>query len=295
MSERQPASAAATDPITAEIIRHGLNGAADQMRVSLIRTAFSPIIYEIVDFAAALYDSRVRLLSQAHALPLFMGTLGYAIEATLERVGGAASLRPGDVLFSTYAYDIGSHPQDAVVIVPIFHAGELIGYSAIKAHHMDIGAKQPYCTDTTDNFQEGTIFPGVKLYREGERQEDVYRILLANSRMPRALVGDLSAQVGAARVGGEALLALIERYGAATFAAAVDTILDQSEAEIRSVIEQIPDGTYRERGSLDNDGISDEPVPFEVAVIVEGAAISVDLREAPPARPGPVNTPRASV
>lgn len=283
------------DLVTAEIVRNGLTGAADQMRVSLIRTAFSPIIYEVIDFAATLYDTRVRLLAQAQALPLFMGTLGHAITATLERVGGADGLVDGDVLFNTYAYDIGSHPQDAVVIVPIFHDGELLGYSAVKAHHRDIGAIHPYCTDTTDNFQEGTIFPGVKLYRAGELQEDLYRTLVANSRLPRALVGDLSAQIGSAKLGAAGLLRLVDRYGVDRFRAATEVMFEQGEAEIRGVLETIPDGRYTAAGAMDSDGITDDPVPFEVAVEVRGSDVLVDLTNAPEARPGPINTPAAGV
>src|SRR5579863_6554251 len=126
------------DPITTEVIRHGLDAAADQMKLTLRRTAFSPVIYEMTDFAAALYDREVRLLAQAQALPLFLGTLSFCIESAVTRVGGREVLEPGDILFTTYGYDIGSHPQDATIVVPAFYEGELVGYAAIKAHHMDI-------------------------------------------------------------------------------------------------------------------------------------------------------------
>ena len=186
------------DPITTEVIRHGLDSAADQMRLALRRSAFSPIIYEISDFSAALYDAEVRLLAQAQSLPMFLGTLSFCIQTAVEKAGGVARLEPGDVIFSTYGYDIGSHQQDATIVVPAFVDGELVGYAAVKAHHMDIGAKEIYCTDTTDIFQEGAIFPSVKLYRRGELDRDMYRTILANSRLPTALAGDLQAQIGAA-------------------------------------------------------------------------------------------------
>ena len=123
----------------------------------------------MLDFAAALYDRRTRLLAQAPSLPLFMGTMSFCIEAAVEEVGGEAALDPGDIILINDPYKTGSHPQDAAVVMPVFlPEGELVGYSAIKAHWLDIGAKEIYCTDTIDVFQEGTIFPGVKLYRRGE-------------------------------------------------------------------------------------------------------------------------------
>lgn len=237
----------------------------------------------------------MRLLAQAHALPLFLGTLGYCIEATLPKVGGAENLLPGDVIFSTYAYDSGSHPQDAVVILPVFYDDLLAGFAAIKAHHMDIAAKQPYCTDTTDNFQEGVIFPGVKLYRAGVLQEDLYRTLIANSRLPEALVGDLNAQVGAATQGVTAMQRLIDRHGIGVFEQATETMFDQGEAAVRSFLRDIPNGRYEARGFMDNDGVSDEPVPLHVIVEIDEDNIIVDLRDAAAERSGPINVPLASV
>src|SRR4051794_7324214 len=119
------------DPITTEIVRQGLNAAAAQMKQSLIRTAFSPIIYEALDFAVAFYDTGMRMLAQAPTLPAFMGTLGFCVRAAVAEAG---TLRPGDVILYNDPYGTGSHPQDAAMVVPIFHDDELIGYSVIKAH-----------------------------------------------------------------------------------------------------------------------------------------------------------------
>ena len=157
------ASTARGDPITTEVVRHALNSAALQMKRALMRTAFSPIIYEVLDFAVAIYNREVRLLAQAPSLPIFMGTLNFCIEAAVANVGGEDMLEPGDVILYNWPYGSGSHPQDMVVIVPVFQDDrQLIGYTAIKGHWLDIAAKDPYCTDTVDVFQEGTIYPGVK-------------------------------------------------------------------------------------------------------------------------------------
>ena len=279
------------DPITTEVIRHGLGAAADQMGLALRRTAFSAAIYEITDFAAALYDREIRLLSQSKSVPLFHGTLSFCIESAVRKSGGEEKLEPGDVILTTDGYDIGAHPQDLTIVVPAFFEEVLVGYAAIKAHHLDIGAKDLYCTDTIDVFQEGTIFPGVKLYRAGVLEDDTYRILLANSRLPQALAGDLNAQVGAAKTGVSALDRLIGRYGRERFQESLERMFDHGEALTRGIFESIPDGRYVSQGAMDNNGITDELVPFEVAVEVKGSDVVVDFSNAPPEQAGPINCP----
>jgi N-methylhydantoinase B len=183
-ADSSPAVAAAdADPIVTEIVRHSLNSIAAQMMRVLVRTAFTQVIYEMNDFAIALYDPQIRLLAQANSLPVFMGTLNFCVEAAVRAVGGAAALESGDVVIYNMPYGTGSHAQDVAIVAPSFHDGELVGYICIKAHWMDVGAKDPYCTDTTDVFQEGLVLPGVKLYRRGERNPDVFRIIMANSRV----------------------------------------------------------------------------------------------------------------
>jgi N-methylhydantoinase B len=152
--------AARADPITAEVVRGALVSAAQQMKIVLRRTSHSPLIYEMVDFSCALYDRHVRLLAQAEALPLFLGTMSFCVEAAVRAVGGEEALEDGDILFSTYGYDNGSHANDVAVVAPVFARDGLVGYTAVKAHLMDVGAKEPFCNDTTDNFQEGMIFAG---------------------------------------------------------------------------------------------------------------------------------------
>jgi N-methylhydantoinase B len=277
------------DPILTEVVRHGLNSAAGQMKRALVRTAFSPIIYEVLDFAVALYDDRVRLLAQAPSLPMFMGRLSFCVEAAVAAVGGPEALEPGDVLLYNDPYGTGSHPQDAAVVAPAFHEGELVGYAAIKAHWLDIGGKEPYSTDTVDLFQEGTIFPGVKLVRRGEINDDIYRMALANSRVPKAVAGDINAELVGVGTGVRALLEVVARHGLSAFRGAVERMFDHGEATVRSYFAQLPDGVYRARGVLDDDGVGPDPVPFEVVLTVDGSEITIDFSGAPEQRPGPVN------
>jgi N-methylhydantoinase B len=283
------------DPITTEVVRHGLNSAADQMKRALVRTAFSPVIYEVLDFAVAIYDRQVRLLAQAPSLPLFMGTMNFCVQAAVAAVGGEAELEPGDIILYNFPFGTGSHPQDCAMVMPVFfQERELIGYTTIKGHWLDIGGKEPYSTDTVDVFQEGTIFPGVKLYRRGELVKDIYRMAIANSRVPKMVAGDINAEVVGVRTGAAALLRVVERYGLARFWESVERVFDHGEAVVRSYFERIPDGRYVGQGMMDNNGVTDAPVPFEVVLEVSGSTVRLDYTNVPDAQPGPINCPIAS-
>jgi N-methylhydantoinase B len=279
------------DPITTEVVRHGLMSCAEQMKRTVIRTSFSPVIYETLDFAVAIYDNQMRMLAQAPTLPFFMGVLSMAVEAAIESVGGEDAVRPGDVLLYNVPYETGSHPPDAAVAMPIFASdGQTrLGYAAIMAHWLDIGAKDPYCTDTVDVYQEGTKFPGVRLYSAGERNEDIFKIIRANSRMPRMVVGDINAQIASLQMGARAVADLAERHGEAPFHLAVERMLDHGELMVRDYIARIPDGRYVAEGMMDDNGVDDTPLPFEIAVEVEGSTVRVDFSNAPDAQPTPIN------
>jgi N-methylhydantoinase B len=280
------------DPVRTEVLRHALGSAAEQMRRALIRTSFSPIIYEALDFAVALYDDQFRLLGQAPGVPIFMGTLGMCAEGAVEAVGGVDALEPGDVLAVNSPYVTGAHPNDFAVVKPVFQGlRELIGYSVVKGHILDVGAKEPAVTDSVDVFQEGTIFPGVKLLAHGERVRDIWRMLSANSRLPERAVGDMDALVACAKVGATALLRLVERHGLEQFTASVERMFDHGEGIVRRYFEQVPDGRYVGHGVIDSDGRSEDAIPFEVVVEVAGSTVCIHLSNAPDARPGPVNCP----
>lgn len=284
--------AAKADPITTEVVRHALNSAANQMKRALVRTAFSPVIYEVLDFAVAIYDPQMRLLAQAPSLPMFMGTLNFCVEEAVKNVGGEANVFPGDMIMYNWPYGTGSHPQDLAVVNPVFlEDGELIGYTAIKGHWLDIAGKDPYCTDTVDVFQEGTIYPGVKIYKRGELNDDIYRMVVANSRVPKFVAGDLNAQVVGCRVGATSFQEVVRRFGREAFSHAVEAMFDHGERVVRSYFEAIPDGRYVGRGEMDSNGITDDPIPFEVAVEIEGSNVRLDFTHVPETQAGPVNCP----
>lgn len=282
------------DPFTTEIIRRALNSAAVQMSRTMVRAAFSPTAYEGLDFAVVLYDRHRRLIAQAPTIPLFMGTMGFCIEAAVEAVGGDAALEDGDVLIYNKPYGTGSHAQDCAIVTPIFDGDELVAFAANKSHWTDIGANSFYCSNTTDVFQEGVVLPGVKVVKRGVMNDDVYRLILANSRTPQTVAGDLRAQISSCRVGAQELLRVRARYGKALFDQSIDMMIEHGEKKVRAKLEAIPDGRYSAVCHMDNNGIDPEPISFPIAVEISGSDVIIDLSDAPDAQRGPTNCPLPS-
>jgi len=266
------------DPVSVEVIRNAFNSIARQMNNNLARSAYTPIIYEMKDCSVGIFDAEARLLGQSPGLPMFLGNLETGIVATTGALGGPEGYRPGDVFMINDPYLVGSHTNDVVVFSPIFHGDALIGFGATKAHWLDIGAKDAgRPVDTTEIFQEGYRLGPTHLYREGEPVQEVIDLLMRNSRLPRSVWGDMHAQITACRTGERRLVALHERFGSETVAAAAEAIFGQCERLDREAVAAIPDGVYRAEGSMDSDGPGGEPVHVAVTVTVEGDRITVDL------------------
>jgi N-methylhydantoinase B len=281
------------DPITVEVIRSYYRSTANQMSTALMRASFSPIIYEVMDFSLGVYNEDAELIAEGKGLPVFMGTLTFSIRAIMDYVG-KENVKDGDVILCTYPYWTGAHSQDAVTVRPIFVDGKIFGYTAAKAHWMDLGAKDIYGTDTTDIWQEGLQLKGVKIVKEGVLDKELTEILRANTRLPDAVIGDLTSQIAACELGAKRVLALVNKYGAGTVSAAAARILDHGEQIARQAIAAMPDGEWTSEVALDNDGITDDPVPIKLKVRIEGDQMTVDLDGTAPQTKGPMNCPYAS-
>lgn len=278
------------DPITVEVVRSYMQSTARQMRNVLVRGSFNPIIYEMMDFSVGVFNRDAELIAEGPGIPSFLGTLTFAIRLIMNYVG-EDNVEEGDVLLSTYPYMIGSHPQDATIIQPIFVDGRIFGYTAAKAHWVDIGAKDIYGIDTTDVFQEGIKFYGVKLVRKGKLNAELIEIIRANSRLPEPVIGDVTAQVAACDAGARQVLRLVEKYGAAVVDSAVTQLLDHGEAIARAQIAALPDGEWFAESSLDNNGIESESVPIRVRIEIKASDIVVDTSGSAGTQVGPINCP----
>ncbi|MEV4568090.1 hydantoinase B/oxoprolinase family protein [Nonomuraea sp. NPDC049419] len=278
------------DPVTTEIIRCALLQAAEDMNTTLVRSSYTPVIYEAKDCAVALLDRDHNVLGQSSGLPIFLGNLEVCTRET-ERLYGAEVWREGDVWVLNDSYIGGTHLNDVTVYGPIFAGGELAGFAASRAHWLDVGSKDPGGSmDSTSIFQEGLRMGPVKVYEGGEPCRDLHELIARNVRFPHATLGDLRAQVSCAMTGQRRLKEIVDRWGLATLAEAREQIFAQTERMERAAIAAIPDGVYRASGFLDNDGIDlDTPLPVTVAVTVAGESMHVDLTDCADQATGPVN------
>ncbi|MCL4295451.1 MAG: hydantoinase B/oxoprolinase family protein [Anaerolineae bacterium] len=264
------------DPVTTEIIRNAFLAAAEDMRSTLWRSAFSPVIYEMKDCSVALFDEQAQLLAQAPGLPFFLGALGEVVQVVIDRVG-LAHFHEGDVYILNDPYLTGSHLNDVDILSPVMYQGRVAGFAITRAHWRDLGGKDAaYAVDSTEIYQEGLRLGVVKLADRGQLREDVVDILTRNSRLPTSLKGDMHAQIAACRIGERRCRELLDRFGPATVRNSMAAVFATTEALERSTIAAIPDGVYTAEGYQDNDFLSDDPIPVRVKVVVQGDTMIVD-------------------
>ncbi len=280
------------DPITIEVIHNYFLSAAREMERNLMRTSYSTIIYELRDFGLGIYDKHCRMLSEAPGLAVFTRGNDYGMQKTIEFVG-EENMEPGDLLLTSYPYWSSAHPLDVLALSPIFACGELVGYTAIKQHWLDLGQKDAgYILDSVDVFQEGLLLPGIKLYKAGVLDQEVQNLLRFNSRLPDHIIGDLNAQISACRTGELRIASLVERYGLDVYFEAVEAILDHGERVARARLAALPNGTWEAEDWADDDGIDrDTMLKLKVKVTVTDDEFIVDWSGSHPATVGPMNMP----
>jgi N-methylhydantoinase B len=277
------------DPVTVEIIRNALTSAADDMNATLIRSAYSPILYEGGDCVVALLDINHQVLGQSAGLPLFLGNLETCSMAVEERYGKSV-WKEGDVWILNDSYLGGTHLNDVTIFAPVFVGGGLVGFSATRAHWMDMGSKDVGGSmDSTDIFQEGFRMGPVKLM-EGGHETSVVDLIKTNVRFPYQTIGDMHAMVAALWMGSVRMQELVTRYGLQVVEQARDEIFRQTEQLELQTVRDIPDGVYFAEGVLDNDGIDlDREIPIKLKITVSGEAIEFDVTESSDQTRGPVN------
>jgi N-methylhydantoinase B len=274
-----------------EIIKDGLIAAGDEMFYALQRTAKSTIIYEVLDYATGLLDARGQLLTQGNGVAGFLGTLTFAVRYVLEKFG-EKDLHPGDIIILNDPYvGGGTHLSDVSLIMPIFYEGQLVAFSANKAHWTEVGGKDPgsWTTDATEVYQEGLQFPAVKIFEAGTPNQAVVDIIAANVRTPDMSLGDMLAGVAALRVGERRTLELFRKYGKDTVLHAMAELLDYGERMARLELQRLPKGTYDAVDYIDDDGIGNGPFEVRVKVTITDDAFICDFTGSSGQVPGPVN------
>ncbi len=275
-----------------EIISGLFLSAAEQMRRTLVRTAFNAVIYEVLDFGISIADRQGRMVAEAAGITSFIGANDYALKMLIKKLD-LSSLRPGDVVMLNYPYWNSAHASDALLMAPVFIDGDDIDiFLCVRAHWLDIGAKDSgYVIDSTDIHQEGLILPGVRIIKEGVLDEDLWKILEFNSRLPDAIRGDFGAQVASLRTGEKCVRDIFGKFGKAKILDAIEELIDHADWETRQALKQFPKGSWSAEEWLDDDGITDRMIRMAVKVTIDDNNFTVDFNGSDPMVTGPVNVP----
>lgn len=283
------------DPVDYAIISQSLIAAAREMGAKLIRSAYSTVLREARDCSAALLDAHGNTVAQAELIPMQLGTIGHVFQPCA-RLYPNETLEPGDFFIINDPYSGGQHLQDVFIFHPIFFQGEVLGFSASVAHHLDVSGGDPGLNiGAPDVYAEGLIIPPLKLNMKRDWHGGAFeRLLRANVRVPHKTMGDFDAQIAANAIGGQRVVELAERYGAEKITAVMAALLDYSEARMRVALQAIPDGVYTGEDAVDDDGLSDTALPVRATVTIKGDSAEIDFTGTAPQVRRNLNAPFAS-
>ena len=279
------------DPVTVEVVRHKLEGIAEEMQQTLLRSSFSPIVKEGLDASASLFTTEGETLAQACAIPVHLGTLIPVVRRILDTFD-VSTMKPGDAFLMNEPYLGGTHLPDIAVVSPIFHEKRVVALAAVMTHHQDVGGLSPGSvpTNAIEIYQEGLRIPPLKLRDEGRLNETLISIVRQNVRIPDTLMGDLNAQLASCNVGARRIGELVGKFGNNLIAAIFDELLTRSEKLTREALKSIPNGVYRYVDFSDNDGIdTDRRIRIEVAITIKDGSFHCDFTGSSPQVRGPFN------
>jgi N-methylhydantoinase B len=282
------AAAPAPDAVRLEVFRHLFAALAEEMGAALRRASFSPNIKERRDYSCALFSPRAAAVALGDHMPVHLGAMPMSVEAALSELG---ALRPGDVACLNDPFEGGTHLPDITLMAAV-HApdGTLLGYVASRAHHSDVGGSTPGSMPLArEIYEEGVRIPPVRLYVEGRRNEDLWRLLLANVRTPTERAGDLDAQMAALNAGASRLREIALRRGTPETLAAMDALVEYADRMVEAGLALIPEGRYGARDAIEDDGFGSGPLPIVAELHVAGRTLTIDFGGTSPQVPGGVN------
>ena len=280
--------------LNAELVKFSLIYLAEEMGVALKRSAYSPNITERADHSCVILDSESRVLGQAEHIPVHLGSMPIGLRGILNYLDeNGIELKEEDVVLSNDPYITGTHLNDVTVIQPVYHAGELVGYVANKAHYSDIGGASPasISADAEEIYQEGLLIPPIKIVNDGKFNREALSFLLSNVRMPRVVLGDLHAQLAANITGVRGVKKLLEKHGLRKFLEACDIFLEQTADETRAEYRNMPSGEYYGEDYLESASTNLENlVKIAVKVTIKDTEVNLDFTMSDKQVKGPVNT-----
>lgn len=282
-------------PVDRDVFQHEIASIAEEMSSALRRAAYSPIIWDMIDFACGLLDARGDLIAQAPTIPAQLGIMSTAFRHVTRAIP-LDRWRSGDVIICNDPYAGCSHTPDLVLFSPVFAEGRLIAATSTVAHHVDIGGPVPGTENATalELYGEGLIIPPLKLFDRGRPDRNLFAMIGRNLRDPVATTGDLNAQIAACRTGERRLGALAAKYGVDGFVARKTAVLDHSETFIRRTLTAYEGREARAQILIEDDASSPEPMRLCVRVAIDGGRLVADYCGTEPQRPNGLNCPVAS-
>ncbi|MGM5470170.1 hydantoinase B/oxoprolinase family protein [Flavobacteriaceae bacterium LMO-SS05] len=280
------------EKFTLEIIQDALIAAGDEMFKTLERTSMSPIIYESLDYAVGITDSKGELLAQGNGVTAFLAALDSVVRATLEKFNNTNSLKEGDVIIANTPYaGGGTHLSDVSVVFPVFYKNELVAFTVNKAHWTELGGTFPGSVSTvaTEIYQEGMHFPFIKIKSEGVLNTAIIDMIKVNVRLPDSTLGDLFAGIAAAEVGAKRVISIIEKYGLETYKKAKDDFLDYGERMCIEALKEIPNGVYEGESNIEDNGFGEGPFPIKAKITVTDTEFIADFNGSHPQVKGATN------
>lgn len=278
------------DPIMFQVISNGLISICREMGTTMMRTAYSPIFVDGLDFSCGILDGNAKMAAQAEYCPVHLNSMAYAGAWAMMEVG-YENVGPGDVFMHNDPYRGGTHLNDFNVMKPVFYDGELLAIACNRAHQVDIGgrARAGFPGDANEIYQEGLNFPPVRWYKAGVEQRDIFNILLENVRQPYIQMGDFTAQLASCITAERRIQAFCVRYGVEAVKECFAALQDYSERRMRAAISEMPDGVYEFTDFADNDGINVDPIMVKVKITISGDDIIFDFTGSSPQVEGPMN------
>jgi len=281
------------DPVTFEVLRNALTNVAEEMALTIRRSAYSTNIKTRADFSCAFFDNKLRCVAQSFAQPAHLVSMATIAPAAITEFGIDA-FEPGDAILVNDPHRGASHLNDVACISPVFCNGQRVGFLANMAHHVDVGGSSPASLGINrELFQEGMILPPTRVATGGRIDQNVLRLILSNIRAPRETNGDLRAQFSANVVGARRMQQLVDRYPVEMLASFCDELIAYTERWTRRDLSRLPEGVYTAETWRDDDGFTDRPVKLVATVEIRGGRMRLDVTGSDPQRPSPMNCTRA--
>ncbi len=279
------------DSVTLTIINNSLVNTCREMGLAMMKTSYSSIFNEGLDFSCVIFDRDGEMIASAEFCPAQIGAILFTMQWTIAEIG-VENFEPGDVVMHNDPYRGGCHMPEHTVIKAVYHEGELFGFVGNIAHVTEIGGKAVggFAADAKEVYQEGLRLPPVKIVRKGKNVDDIWSIILANHRTPRTSWGDFHAMIGSLHVAEQRLHELLSRYGFNEILAAGKQLMDYSEARMRAEIDELPDGQYAFEDWIENDGVvADQRYRIHCTVTIQGDQVRFDYHGTSPQARGPCN------